>query len=549
MNTLLSSHIESLKTNLRANWKSGLTVSLVSIPLSVSLAVASQSTPTAGIVTAIWAGFISSLFAGSHFNIIGPTGALSGILATYAIAHGAAALPTLALVTGFFVLLAYVLRLERYLVFVPASTIHGFTLGVAFIIGLGQANFALGLSGLPTHERFIDNLLETVRHLGAASPVTILVFLVFLALLFVFLKATPKLPGAIILAPVGILIGYLSQSGIYPLGIQTLGGKFSDVAGTLFIPHSFVWDFSLVAAGFTVALVAILETMISAKIADGMTGTKHEKRKEMFALGLANIGSGLMGGIPATAALARTSLNVKTGATNRISGTVNGISIAVISLLLLTYFSYIPLAVIAAILVFVAIRMVEHEHFVRFLHYDRKGFFIALVVAFVTIYYDPIGGILLGTAISLIIFMEKLSRGQFELVVNDKEKRMVQRIVSEGKDTTHEDSDTLVYSIKGQLAYINAQSHIARFEKDLNGYENIILRLRELYFIDIDGIDALSEIIDLIHKQGKKVLITGANPLVVAMLKECRLFRQLENEGSVFDRTRDALVSIGYKHL
>ena len=148
------------------------------------------------------------------------------------------------------------------------------------------------------------------------------------------------------------------------------------------------------------------------------------------------------------------------------------------------------------------------------------------------------------------MFMEKLSRGQFELVINDTNKQMIGRIkYSEGKDTHHEDSDTLVYSIKGQLAYINAQSHIARFEESLNGYNNIILRLRELYFIDIDGLDALSEIVDLIHKQGKKVLISGANPLVATELKECKEYGELEKEGCVFDRTRDALVSVGYKHL
>ncbi len=150
----------SLKTRILSNWQSGLTVALVSIPLSISLAVASHTTPVVGIVTAIWAGLIASLFGGSHYNVVGPTGALSGIIATFAIINGAEQLPMLAIMAGLMILVAYILRLERYLVLVPSSVIHGFTLGVAFIIAFNQFNFALGLQRLTTHEKFFDHLVE-----------------------------------------------------------------------------------------------------------------------------------------------------------------------------------------------------------------------------------------------------------------------------------------------------------------------------------------------------------------------------------------------------
>jgi SulP family sulfate permease len=144
--------METLFKNIQNNWKSGITVSLVSIPLSVSLAVASQTSPVIGILTAVWAGLIASIFGGSNYNIIGPTGALSGILAAYALMYGPATLAPLAIVAGIFILIAYIAKLERFLVFVPGSTVQGFTLGVAVIISLGQLNFALGLSHLPKHE-------------------------------------------------------------------------------------------------------------------------------------------------------------------------------------------------------------------------------------------------------------------------------------------------------------------------------------------------------------------------------------------------------------
>lgn len=538
--------LQTLLGRMRENWKSGLTVSLVSIPLSVSLAVASQSTPTAGIITAIWAGLMASIFGGSNFNIIGPTGALSGFLATYAIVHGAHTLPMLALVTGVFVLIAYAFKLEKFLVFVPGSAVHGFTLGVAFIIAFNQFNFALGLSGLPKHEAFIDNLFESFRHIGALNPQILAMFLIFLALMFVILKVIPKIPGAIVLAPIGILIGYVSQKGILPVAVQTLGSRYPDMAPKLFEMPTFFFHSSLITAGLAVAVIAILETMLSAKIADGMTKTKHDKRKEMFGLGVANLASGLMGGIPATAALARTSLNVKTGATDKMSATISSVAIAIISIFLLTTFRYIPLAVIAAILVFVAFRMIEREHFVRMFHSDKKNFAIALLVAIATIWIDPIVGILMGTAIALLIFVEKLSRGQFELIVDTADRKFTEKITSETLEKIEKVGDTIIYSIKGQLAYINGQSHIARFEQGLNAYKYIVLRLRELSFIDLDGVDAFDEIVHLIQSQGKKVLVSGASPLVSELLQESHAYKKLEQEGAVFKRTSEALKTLGY---
>ncbi len=541
--------LNTLLGRLKSNWKSGITVSLVSIPLSVSLAVASNASPIVGIITAIWAGLIASIFGGSNFNIVGPTGALSGILATYSIVHGADGLPSLAIVSGIFILAAFAFKLEKYLLFIPASVIHGFTLAVAFIIGLNQLNFALGLTGLKSHETFFENLIESLSHIGNASLFTFAIFLIFLALLFIIRKVLPKIPGAIILTPIGILLGYLSVSGILGIKLLTLGEKFQDLSFKLFEATTFNFSTEIIVPALTVALIAILETMISAKIADGMTKTKHSKRKEMLGLGLANIASGLAGGIPATAALARTSLNIKTGATHKISATISSVFVVVLSSIMFVYFRFIPLAVIAAILVFVAINMIELEHFRRLFKFDKLNFAFAMLVAVIAICTDPIEGILVGTVLSLLVFVDKLSRGQFELRVNDKKKNLVQHISGDEIKKINSESDTLVYSIKGQLAYINGQAHISRFESGLNGYKNVVIRLKELYFIDIDGVDALDEIIEIIENNVNKpkVLITGANEMIRNMLKMCEGFERLEKQGLVFDKTIDALNYLGYK--
>ncbi|MEK7649398.1 MAG: SulP family inorganic anion transporter [Patescibacteria group bacterium] len=537
------------------NWKAALTVSLVAIPLSISLAVAAGATPTQGIVTAIWAGVIAGIFGGSNYNITGPTGALSGLLATFVFTNGANSLWLLTVLVGTLILVAWFFRLERYLIYIPANTIQGFTLGVAFIIGLNQFNFAFGLSGLPKHEAFIDNLIESFRHIGDSSLAALATFAVFFFLMFTVERAwrkipkVPHLPAAVILTPFGILLGYLSATGKVALGLQTLGMRYTDMAPRLFLPYSFEFhiDRSLFVVAVTIALIAILETMLSAKIADGMTKTKHNKRNEMLGLGLANLASGFAGGIPATAALARTALNIKSGASHKVSAAMSALFVALISFLLLTSFQYIPLAVIAAILVTVAVRMVEREHFRRMWLIDKKSFIIALIVAGITIYEDPIAGILVGAAVSLVLFLDTLSRGQFDLVINDTNKKIVGRLSGHDIGEITQNSHTLVYSIKGHLTYIDSQAHISRFELNLNGYENIILRLRELYFIDLDGVDAFDEIVSIIERREKKVYITGANDLTIHILRQSHAFKRLEKHGQVFPHTADALETLGFK--
>ncbi len=542
--------------NVQYNWKSGLTVSLVAIPLSISLAVAAGATPTQGIVTAIWAGVIAGIFGGSNYNITGPTGALSGLIATFLFIHGAQSLAILTIMVGGFILLAYIFRLERYLIYIPANTIQGFTLGVAFIIGLNQLNFALGLGILPKHERFIDNLIESFKHVNETSIVTLLIFILFLIGMFTVDKLwkkipkVPQLPAAVLLAPLGILLGYLTEIQKLPFALQTLGSRYTDISPQLFLPISFdvTISKSIIVAALTIALIGILETMLSAKIADGMTKTKHNKRKEMLGLGLANVASGLAGGLPATAALARTSLNIRSGGTHKTSAVIHAVFVAIISLLLLSAFKYIPLAVIASILVAVSIRMVEQEHFKRMWNVDRKSFAVALIVAFITVYEDPIIGILVGAAISLLLFLDTLSRGQFDLIINDTNKKIVGHLSGEKLEELTSNSHTLVYSIKGHLTYVDSQAHIARFESSLKNYENVILRLRELYFVDLDGVDAFDEIVTLIEdKAGKNVYISGANELVTHLLRDGKKFKKLEEDGRVFPHTANVLTHLGIK--
>ncbi len=489
---------------------------------------------------------MAAIFGGSNFNIVGPTGALSGIIAAYVITNGLIGLPVLTVLVGLFIVISYLLKLERYLILIPSGVIHGFTLGVAFIIGLGQLNFALGLQNLTKHENFFDNTIESVKHFSNMSWVSFGIFAVSLIILLVFKKFVKKVPGAIVLAPIGILLGYFSEKNFSYLNIETLGAKFGEINFHLFEKTQLVFSVSMIETAAIIALIAILETMLSAKIADGMTKTKHNGRKEMLGLGLANIVSGLVGGMPATAALARTSLNIKTGATHRTSAIISVISIAIISLFLLGYFKYIPMAVIAAILVFTAIAMVETENYGKLWRYEKDGFFVSLLVALVTIVIDPIFGILIGVSISLLVFVDRISQGHFKLRINSLDKGIIDIDSGIRLKEIKESADVLLYSFSGKLCYINARAHLLRFETNLVKYKTIILRLREVNFMDTDGVETLDEIIDIIESRGQQVLLSGINKVNQALLEELsKGYKRLNERGLVFKKSQDAIIFLG----
>jgi SulP family sulfate permease len=509
------------------------------------LAVASRVSPLQGIITAIVAGFTGAFFGGSNFNIIGPTGALSGIIASSVLTQGIESVSMLAIITGIMVLIAYVLHFERYLIFIPSSVIHGFTLGVACIIGLNQLNFALGLRNLPVHPEFIDNIWESIIHISQFSLAPLCIFIIFLSALFLLKKFFRALPGSIIVSPFGIIFGYVMA---HRLNLETLGSRYGKIGIEGFkgfqFPSAIISE-QLIMSALVVALVAILETMLSAKIADNLTKTKHESNKELLGLGLANLVSGFAGGIPATAALARTVFNIRSGANDKMSAMLSAIFMVLISLLCLTFFECMPMAVIAAILVNVAVNMVEREHLIRLFTYNKFNFVISLLVALATLLRDPVIGILGGAMISLLFFVEELSHGYYELMV--KNIHASKGPVS-SKQLTHStrDAGVLIYAFKGKLSYLNSQAHVERFESDLQNYKHIILNFREVYFMDIDGVDALDEIIGMIQKRNQQVYIANLNPLIASLLKSVsEPFRHLESKNLVFASMSDAFNYLG----
>ncbi|MGE0009347.1 MAG: SulP family inorganic anion transporter [Candidatus Babeliales bacterium] len=522
-------------SNFSANIKSGLTLALVATPGAISLAVASGVNPAIGMITGIWASIVGALFGGSNYNIIGMTGALTGIIASYGIMYGPEMIPSLTLVAALCMLIAYLTRLERYLIFIPSSVIHGFTMGVALMLFLGQVNGALGLVNVPKQSKFLLNVIESLKHVPQFDPHAVLAFAFFFCSLILLRKLFPKIPGAIVITPLSIILGYATTSGIIPVRLQTLGSQFGTLHPLLFKMPAFHFNMNLLSPALVVAFIAILETMLAAKIADVLTKTKHNPRKEMFGLALANIATAIMGGVPASAALARTTYNINAGATNALSALFSGLFMIVISFACLSFFSYMPVTAIAAIIVYISLTMVEREHFRRLYTYDKPNFFIALFVALIIVGENPIVGILAGAVMALLILINKLAESNYEVAEHESYK------IAPSDMRDAKSQNVLVYFFKGKLVYLNSQGHIIRFQHEFKNYAGIILDLHDLYYCDLDGVDALEEIIDTIKCRGQAIALIAPKSPVKNMLAKSAHYKTLEESGRVFETLHQAL--------
>jgi len=541
--------LATFKNRLSQNWKSGITVSLVSIPLSLALAITSGATPTQGIITAFWAGLLGAILGGSNFNILGPTGALAGVLISYTLTHGYQTLPLIAIISGLIIMLAYIFHLDKYIIFIPRSVVHGFTLGVALIIGLGQLDSALGINGLEKTESLLQNIIIIFQNINLANWGIFGIFLLSTIFILVWNKKITKIPGAPVIAFLSICFMLIAPHFGYTPAITTLGDKYSDIHATLFQNSflSFNWELlanrELWVICITTAIIAILETLLSGQIADTLTETKFDRRKEVFGLSIANIASGLMGGIPATAALARTALNIKSGANHRTSAIVNSIFVAIIAIFLIGYFKLLPMIIVSAILVVVAIGMVEKRHFIHLIENEKSAFLLSLFVAILVVVEDPILGILIGSVIALVIFVNKISYGQTEVLLWKNGKMTEALLKNDFLKKEVIDSDIVVYKISGTLTYINMPAHLEAVEK-IKHNKYVILSLRHSFYADVDGIDYLGEIIELLKKNNDKILLTGINKEIEKLIRKEKFYKKKLVEGKIYTRTSEAIKAI-----
>jgi SulP family sulfate permease len=542
----------------RQNWKPGLTVAFISVPLSIALSIASGAGPIAGLITGVWATAIAALFCGSNYNIIGSAGALTTVLfsATLAFTLGPAILPLLAMVSGLIILAIWAAGADRLLYYIPSSVMYGFATGVAFAIAASQLFDATGLSTLKRTGSFLGDIGLYAAHAAQTNMPSVIVFAAFLSGMLLIKKFVPKIPAIIPVALAGIGFGY-TQNLFFPgLELMTLGEKFGNISGALFAVNA--WGgvpallssretvLLLLKTGGVIALISVLETLITAKIGDKITRTQSSSRRELLGLALANIGSGAMGGLPATGVFIRTGANIKAGATHRMSALIAAGATALIALLALPFFSYVPMAVIAAMLANTAIGLIEPDKFVEFWHHERSSFWIAALVAVITVLEDAGTGVVVGATLALILFADRVSRGRFDVTLNFADGHKEE---SRGAKVLHIPHDKEIavatYSIAGFLGYIDSSRHAAnlRHLARSKNVDAVIIRLRDLYTLDFEGQTMLAEAIEELHRSGKRVCVSSANESIRERLETEPALTSLLN-GRVYQKTGDALLAL-----
>ena len=486
----------------------GLVVGVVALPLAMAFAIASGVTPQAGIYTAIIAGIFVSLFGGSPVQIAGPTGAFIVLLSSIVVNYGFEGLQIATMMAGIILVLMSVAKLGTVIRFIPTPVIMGFTAGIGVTIWVGQWPYFFGFPPLPYMAHFHEKLWAMIQSLPYSDLPTLGIALLSLSLLLVLPKIPyiNKVPAPIVAMIVATVIQAIYQ---FPT-VLTIGSAFGGIPQDLpefSVPKlSFDKILSLIGPAFTIAMLGAIESLLSAVVADGMSGTKHESNTELFGQGLANIFAPLFGGIASTGAIARTATNIRQGGNSPVAGIVHAITLGAILLFLAPYAVYIPLASMAAILFVVAYNMSDVPRFIRMLILSpRPDQIILLLTFFLTIFTDLVVAVNVGVVLAVLQFMRKMVN---TIDVHEASSAELSAQIRH-EITIH--PEIMVYTVEGPLFF----GAISAFDRALNSIHKdpkyLIIRFVKVPFVDLTGLRILRGIIEELQKRGIEVLLSDVS--------------------------------------
>ncbi len=536
--------IEAKKAGLfeRNHWipnlLAGLIVGIVALPLAMAFAIASGARPEQGLYTAIVAGALVSIFGGSRLQIAGPTGAFIVILAGVTAKYGIAGLQAATLMAGIILLLMGFARLGVVIKFIPEPVIVGFTAGIGIIIFVGQWQYFLGLADAP-HGQFHQKLIQLLSEIPNTHIPTLLIAIFSLALVIITpkIRFLSRIPGPLM----AMVAATLLQSFLHLPGVATLGSAFGGIPSGLpslsFPDLSFSKMLLLIGPAFTIAMLGAIESLLSAVVADGMSGTRHDANQELIGQGIANIASPLLGGFAATGAIARTATNIRNGATGPLAGIVHSITLVAVLLVLSPLTANIPLAALAAILFVVAWNMSEVKHFIYILEKAPNADKIILGITFLlTVFADLVVAVNVGVILAILHFMKRMS----ETVETQKLEYDDLRSELREMGIDKLPRNLLIYEISGPMffgAVENFENVLLRSHTDP---EKLIIRLNRVPFMDMTGIDTLSDVMKKLKHRGIEILLSEANPRVLGKLSKAGLISG-ENDAGYASTFSDAV--------
>lgn len=519
MIALLEAHRAGLlgRKHWLPNLVSGVIVGIVALPLAMAFAIASGAKPEQGLYTAIIAGFLVSAFGGSRLQIAGPTGAFIVILSGITAKYGIAGLQIATLMAGVILLLLGLARLGTIIRFIPDPVILGFTAGIGVIIWVGQWRDFFGLPAV-SGEHFHEKLWQLLQALPHLHPTTTALAALSLALVIVAprLPGMKRVPGPL----VALVVASVLQAVFQFDGVRTIGSAFGGIPQglpTLQLPQLTTSEvIALIGPAFTIAMLGAIESLLSAVVADGMAGTRHNSNQELIGQGIANIVTPLFGGIAATGAIARTATNIRNGGTSPLAGMVHALTLVLIVLFLAPLAVNVPLAALAAILFIVAWNMSEVRHFVRMVKRAPRADVAILLVTFaLTVFADLVVAVNIGVILATLHFLRRMATSVE--VRQATEQELSQEFAHLG--LVRLPPGVLVYTVEGPFFF----GAVENFERALAGTHTdprvLIIRLRWVPFIDITGLQTLEEVIRDLHKRGVRVMLLGANGRVQGKLE------------------------------
>jgi SulP family sulfate permease len=505
---------------------SGLTVGLVALPLAMAFGIASGVTPQAGLYTAVVAGFLISALGGSRTQIGGPTGAFVVIVAGIVARFGMPGLALVTLMAGVLLVIMGVTGLGAAVKFIPRPVIIGFTNGIALLIASTQIRDFLGLRTPPVPGEFLQRMAVLAAHLATTQWQAAALACVSLAIILLWPRWNKRIPGSIV-----ALFAATIAVPLLHLPVETVGSRFGGIPQgfppfTLPQLHA-EHILPLLPEAFTVAMLAAVESLLSAVVADGMSGDKHNSNVELVAQGIANLASPLFGGIPATGAIARTATNIRSGARTPVSGIIHAVTLLAILLAAAPLARFVPLGTLAAVLFVVAWNMGEWREIGSVLRLAKTDIAVWLVTFTLTVVADLTVAVGVGMALAALLYIYRIAETTTVAPVTDEYLRSGRPHILHDKEIP---PNVVILRIHGPFLF-GATEKLAEATRDLRTFPSVVIvRLRNMTALDATGLHALETFADRLHKSGRTLLLCGARQQPAELLAGSEFVEHLGRE-------------------
>ena len=522
------------KKTFMSDLMAGIIVGIVALPLAIAFGIASGVTPEKGIITAIVAGLVISLFGGSKVQIGGPTGAFIIIIYGIIQKYGFEGLTIATLMAGFFLVLFGLLRLGTIIKYIPYPIVVGFTSGIAVTIFTTQIKDLFGLTLPSNPSDFIEKWGVYLQNFNTIDPWCALIGVASVAVIAVTPRFSKKIPGSLIAIILMTIVALLLKNFAGVLSIETIGDRFS-ISNEL--PAAQVPDMnwetikSLVSPAITIAILGAIESLLSATVADGVIGDHHDSNTELVAQGLANIASPLFGGIPATGAIARTMTNINNGGKTPVAGIIHAVVLLLIFLFLMPLAKYIPMACLAGVLVVVSYGMCGWRSFLELMKNPKSDVTVLLITFFLTIIFDLTIAIEVGLIIACLLFMKRMSE-------TTDVKAITEEIdLNQDADFSTGNLDHLIIPQGVEVYEINGPYFFGagnKFEEIMASFGDRpkvrIIRMRKVPFVDSTGIHNLTNLCEMSKKEGIQIVLSGVREKVNGQLEHAGFYHLIGEE-------------------